>query len=66
MENKNKKKLIKYIMHICDAELSKSVEEIDVDLISQCVGFLLELEGKAVSLTEEEIKKRVDKIPFEV
>ncbi|MBR4287358.1 MAG: hypothetical protein IKT55_06610, partial [Clostridia bacterium] len=30
MENKNKKKLIKYIMHICDEELSKSVEEIDV------------------------------------
>lgn len=26
--------------------------------------FLLELEGKAVSLTEEEIKKRVDGIPF--
>ena len=65
MKNKNRsrKKLIKYIMHICDVELSKSIEEIDVDLISQCVSFLLELEGKAVSLTEEEIKKRVDRIP---
>lgn len=48
MKNKNRsrKKLIKYIMHICDVELSKSIEEIDVDLISQCVSFCWNLRVK--------------------
>ncbi len=63
-ENRSRKKLIKYIMHIRDVELSKPVQKMDVELISECVRFLLQLKGKTVILTEEEIKERVDRIPF--
>lgn len=63
-ENSYRKKLIKYIRYICDEEISKPIEEKDVDIISGCVCLLLELEGKTVALTEEEINERVARIPF--
>lgn len=44
-------------------ESSKSYEEMDSDLVKECVDFLMELEGKE-SLSKEEIQKRVNEIPF--
>ena len=44
-------------------ESSKSYEEMDGDLVTECVDFLMELEGKE-KLTNEEICRRVQNIPF--
>lgn len=44
-------------------ETSKDYKKMDSDLVTECVDFLMELEG-AQRLTKEEIKQRVNDIPF--
>ncbi len=44
-------------------ESSKSYEEMDGDLVTECVDFLMELEGKE-RLGKKEIEQRVENIPF--
>ncbi|MBE6819974.1 MAG: hypothetical protein E7516_02865 [Ruminococcaceae bacterium] len=44
-------------------ETSKDYKEMDSDLVTECVDFLMELEEKQ-KLTQEEIKQRVNTIPF--
>lgn len=44
-------------------ETSKDHKEMDSDLVTECVDFLMELEGKQ-RLTKAEIEKRVNEIPF--
>lgn len=51
------------LMAIVLIETAKDYKEMDSDLVSECVDFLMELEGKE-RLTKEEIKRRVDNIPF--
>ena len=45
-------------------ETSKDYKEMDSDLVTECVDFLMELEGKE-KITEEEHKNRIESIPFE-
>lgn len=51
------------LMAIILLETSKAYNEMDSDLVKECVDFLMELEGKE-RLTKEEIQKRVNEIPF--
>lgn len=44
-------------------ETSKPYKEMDSDLVTECVDFLMELEGKE-RLSQEEIEQRVNEIPF--
>ncbi len=44
-------------------ETAKDYREMDSDLVKECVDFLMELENKQ-KLTQEEIKQKVDAIPF--
>ena len=44
-------------------ETSKDYKEMDSDLVTECVDFLMELEGKE-RLTKKEIEQRVKEIPF--
>lgn len=46
-------------------ECSKPYTQIDVDYVIECVNFILELKGKDIILTEEEIRERVTRIPFQ-
>ena len=54
-----KDKLIAIIL----LETSKDYKKMDSDLVTECVDFLMELEGKE-RLTKEEIEQRVNEIPF--
>ena len=54
-----KDKLIAIIL----LETSKDYKEMDSDLVTECVDFLMELEGKQ-KLTKAEIEQRVNEIPF--
>lgn len=51
------------LMAIILLETSKDYKEIDSDLVTECVDFLMELEGKQ-KLTKAEIEQRVNAIPF--
>ena len=51
------------LMAIILLETSKDYKEMDSDLITECVDFLMELEGKE-KLTTKEIEQRVSEIPF--
>jgi hypothetical protein len=51
------------LMSIILIEIEKDYKEMDSDLITECVNFLNEIEGNK-TLTQEEIYKRIDKIPF--
>ena len=51
------------LMAIILLETSKNYKEMDSDLVTECVDFLMELEGKE-RLTKSEIEERVSKIPF--
>lgn len=44
-------------------ETSKDYKEMDSDLVTECVDFLMELEGEE-RLTQKEIEQRVKEIPF--
>lgn len=68
MENKHdinaeKQSLKDKLMAIILLETSKNYREMDSDLVTECVDFLMELEGKE-KLTKEEIEQRVNAIPF--
>lgn len=51
------------LMAIILLETAKDYKEMDSDLVTECVDFLMELEEKQ-RLTKAEIKKKVDEIPF--
>ena len=51
------------LMAIILLETSKSFKEMDSDLVSECVDFLMELEGTE-KLSKAEIERRVSEIPF--
>lgn len=51
------------LMAIILLETSKDYKEMDSDLVTECVDFLMELEGKE-RLTKAEIEQRVNAIPF--
>ena len=51
------------LMAIILLETSKDYKEMDSDLVTECVDFLMELEGKE-KLTKSEIEQRVNEIPF--
>ncbi len=51
------------LMAIILLETSKDYTVMDSDLVSECVDFLMELEGKQ-RLTRKEIEQRVSEIPF--
>ena len=51
------------LMAIILLETAKDHKEMDSDLVTECVDFLMELEGKE-RLTKAEIEERVSKIPF--
>lgn len=50
-------------MAIILLETSKDYKKMDSDLVTECVDFLMELEGKE-RFTKEEIEQRVKEIPF--
>ena len=58
-----KKSLKDKLMAIILLETSKPYKEMDSDLVTECVDFLMELEGKQ-KLTKVEIKQKVNEIPF--
>ncbi len=51
------------LMAIILLETAKDYKKMDSDLVTECVDFLMELEGKE-RLTKEEIEQRVNEIPF--
>lgn len=51
------------LMAIILLETSRDYKEMDSDLVTECVDFLMELEGKQ-KLTKSEIEQRVNAIPF--
>ena len=51
------------LMAIILLETSKDYKEMDSDLVTECIDFLMELEGKE-KLTKKEIEQRVSEIPF--
>lgn len=51
------------LMAIILLETSKDYKEMDSDLVTECVDFLMELEGKQ-RLTKKEIEQKVNAIPF--
>lgn len=61
--NASKQSLKDKLMAIILLETSKDYKEMDSDLVTECVDFLMELEGKQ-KLTKAEIEQRVNEIPF--
>lgn len=59
----SKQSLKDKLMAIILLETSKDYKEMDSDLVTECVDFLMELEGKE-KLTKKEIEQRVNEIPF--
>ena len=57
----NTDELIQYLNDVVDTEIKKS-DEMDTDIIDECVDWILELKGIQVKLSEEEIKRRVRSI----
>ena len=51
------------LMAIILLETAKDYKKMDSDLVTECVDFLVELEGKE-RLTKEEVEQRVNEIPF--
>ena len=54
--------IILLLTYIKDREASREIDLIDVDIIKDCVDWLLRLQNKKVELTEDEIEERVNKI----
>ena len=59
-----KESLKRKLMAMVLLEVSKPYSEIDSSLVDECIDFLMELEGKE-RLSEAEVKRRVNEIPFE-
>jgi len=57
----NTDELIQYLNDVVDTEIKKS-DEMDTDIIDECVDWILELKGIQAKLSEEEIKRRVSSI----
>lgn len=66
MENSAIKKehFIEYLSFVSLCESEKSISEINTDLITACTNISLKLQGKSFTLSPEQIKERVEKIPF--
>ncbi len=66
MFNKDKKSdtLIERLYTVMDLESQKPCEEIDTDLIEACTELILELQGKNLTMSKEEIQEKVSIIPF--
>lgn len=60
----NKSELIKKLELLCNLEIQKPINDIDTDLIEEAVTLGLELKGLKATLTPEEVKEKVRKIPF--
>lgn len=61
--NAERQSLKDKLMAIILLETSKNYKEMDSDLVTECVDFLMELEGKE-RLTKAETEQRVNEIPF--
>ena len=59
---KMKKLLIKILDKIQDKEVEKPIEKMNTDLILKCSRLILKLRGIDATLSEEEIRERVEKI----
>ena len=66
MENNviQKDYLIEYLSFISICETEKPINEINTTLINACATISLKLQGNAIALSPEQIRERVDKIPF--
>lgn len=66
MENNehSKEKLLDYLELIRDKQALKAPEEMNRELLDSTVSMLLKLQNKKVELSSEEIRERVEKIPF--
>ena len=62
--NLDNQDFIKKLELLCDLEVEKPVEEMDVSLVMACVELILELRGETVNFTPEEVEEKVRKIPF--
>ena len=60
----NKQILLAYISCVRDQEIDKPLGEMDTDLVDACSHLLLELQGKKVVLSTEQIENFVSQIPF--
>lgn len=60
----SKEQLIERLYAVMNAETEKPCEEMDTDLIDDCVDLILELQGKNFTLSNEEIEEMVRSIPF--
>lgn len=60
----SKNKHIEQLDAIINYEVEKPYEEMDADLIEACVELSLELQEKNFTLSDEELEKKVRKIPF--
>lgn len=60
----SKEQLIERLYAVMNEETEKPYEEMDSDLIENCVELILELQGKNFTLSNEEIEERVRNIPF--
>lgn len=58
------KRLLDKITGILNSEISKTYEEMDCDLVNECVDFLMEIEGNEKRLTKKEIQRNINAIPF--
>lgn len=63
-EKLKKDKLIRHLYNILDTEINKKYNLMDVDLVEACTELILELQGKNITLSNEEIEEKVSKIPF--
>ncbi len=66
MENSAIKKehFIEYLSFVSLCESEKPISEINTALITACTNISLKLQGKSFTLSPEQIKERVEKIPF--
>ena len=56
MKKLNANELKEYLNFVIDTEIQKPISEMDADLISECVDWSLEIEGRRVEIPEEKIK----------
>ena len=62
--NENNRIKCNLLRFFCDFELNRPLGEMDEEIINEYVADILELSGKKISLTPEEISVRVARIPF--
>ena len=52
----NSTELKEYLNYVINTEIQKPISEMDADLISECVDWSLELDGRQVEIPEEKVK----------